>query len=76
MLSFIVQLNQNFEKSHGHSANTLSLSPKHLEQLRNSFDKNMDIEAILQRLGMDLLLDRTVIHPHVSWNSLRDSRAS
>ena len=75
MLSFIYQLNQNFEKSHDYSANTLYLSPQHLEQLRDSFDQDMDIEGILQHLNMDILLDRTAVHPHVGWKPLKHSRA-
>ena len=76
MLSFIYNLNQCFEKNHGFLPNTLYLSPQHLEQLRASFDQNMDIEHILKRLNMDLLLDRTVVHPHVGWNPLKHSIAS
>ncbi|NOX08235.1 MAG: hypothetical protein GXP22_01885 [Gammaproteobacteria bacterium] len=76
MLSFIYNLNQSFEKNHGFLPNTLYLSPQHLQQLQDSFDQNMDIACILKHLDMDLLLDRTVVHPHVGWNPLKHSIAS
>lgn len=76
MLSFIYRLATRFERAHRVRPNLLYLHPDHLGQLRQSFSDPEDLVRILKLLQMELILDREVVHPHVSWSPAAERRAS
>lgn len=66
MLSFIYRLVREFEAEHNLRPNVLYLNVDHFHRLRQDFVDPEDIEAIMNRLGMEIVIDRTAIHPHLS----------
>ncbi|WP_455198855.1 hypothetical protein [Kaarinaea lacus] len=69
MLSFIYNVSQKFEKTHGYSPNTLYMNYAHLECLKQQLENPLDFEAITSLLGMELIIAQDAIHPTVSWHS-------
>lgn len=67
MLSYIVQISERYEQSHGFKPNLLYLNKEHLQHLRDGFDESIEIPQIMNMLGMELILDNECTHPHVSW---------
>ena len=75
MLSLIYQLSSEFEKRHGLRPNLIYLNPRHQQQFCNDYpDANVRVR-IMQHLGMEVVIDRDVIHPHVAWSSTALRRA-
>jgi hypothetical protein len=70
MLSFIYRLARDFEKEHGIYPNLLYLSPIHLQFLREQLDNEAQLDNIVKRLGMEIMITGEVIHPHVVWTHL------
>ena len=70
MLSFIYNLANNFESSHGIRPNLLYLNPAHLQHLEEGFSKDYDLFAIMNMLGMEFIIDNDVLHPRVAWTHM------
>ncbi len=66
MLSHIIRLTAEFEREHGTKPTLLYLSPDQLRYLQQDFDPRFDLETIMNMLGMVILIDPTVLHPHVA----------
>ena len=66
MLSFIYRLVRDFEIKHGIKPNVLYLNAIHFKRLRQDFVDPDDIEAIINRLDMEIVIDNSAIHPHMS----------
>jgi hypothetical protein len=66
MLSYIFRLVEDYENEHGMRPNVLYLNDKHFNGLRMDFADPNDIEEIVKRLEMEIVLDRTAMHPHVA----------
>ena len=66
MLSFIYRLVREFEAEHGLRPNVLYLNIDHFHRLRHDFVDPDDIEGIINCLGMEIVIDKTAIHPHLS----------
>ena len=66
MLSFIYRLVRDFELEHGMKPNVLYLNDEHFERLRQDFVDPDNIEAIIKRLDMELVIDHGAVHPHLS----------
>jgi hypothetical protein len=66
MLSFIYRLVRDFELEQGVKPNVLYLSTMHFQRLRQDFVDPDDIEAIINRLDMEIVIDNSALHPHVS----------
>ena len=66
MLSFIYSLVREFEAEHELRPNVLHLNVDHFHRLRQDFVDPDDIETIIKRLGMEIVIDRAAIHPHLS----------
>lgn len=66
MLSFIYRLVRDFELEQGVKPNVLYLSTMHFQRLRQDFVDPDDIEAIIKRLDMEIVIDNSALHPHVS----------
>lgn len=67
MLSHILRLTTEFEREHGLRPNLLYLSPDQVQRLQADFDPRFDLRAIMRMLRMEVLIDRTIVHPHVAW---------
>lgn len=70
MLSFIYQLVQCFESTHGFPPNLLYLNRKHLAVLKEQMDDIQDLDLLVERLGMDIVVSNEALHPHVAWTRL------
>ena len=68
MLSFIYNLVNNFESSHGIRPNLLHLNDSHLQHLIDGFSDDYDLVQIMDFLKLEIIIDREVIHPRVSWS--------
>jgi hypothetical protein len=67
MLSFVVRLVWEFEREHGYAPNLLYLNENHLEHLREGFDARYAVQDIMDMLGMEILVENEILHPHVEW---------
>ena len=68
MLSFIYSLVNGFESSHGIRPNLLYLNENHLHRLIEQFDPEYDLFKIMDFLCMEIIIDKSLVHPHVGWN--------
>jgi hypothetical protein len=69
MLSFVYRLVRSFEQEHGVHPNLLYLSPAHLHSLRQQLDACEQMDDIVNLLGMEIIVTRETVHPHVAWTS-------
>jgi len=69
MLSFIYRLVRHFEKEHGIRPNLLYLNPTHLNSLREQLNACHQLDEIVELLGMEIVITRETMHPHVAWAS-------
>jgi len=72
MLSFIYSLVNGFESSHGIRPNLLYINETHLQHLIEQFDPDYDLFKIMDFLGMEIIIDKTLVHPHVGWSRLME----
>lgn len=75
MLSFIYRLVNDFEHNHGVRPNLLYLNQEHVSHLQDGFSEEFDLRRITEMLGMEIIIDKGVIHPHVAWTRLYEKRA-
>ena len=66
MLSFIYRMMREFELEHGMKPNVLYLNTDHFERLRDDFADPDNIEAIINRLDMEIVIEKSTLHPHLS----------
>jgi len=76
MLSFIYNLVNAFEASHGIHPNLLYLSTTHLKHLREQFSDDYDLIQIMNFLEMEIIIDNESIHPHVAWTRIVESKSA
>jgi len=67
MLSFIYRMMREFEMEHGMKPNVLHLNNAHFDKLRDDFLDPSNIEAIISRLDMEIVIEKNSLHPHLSW---------
>jgi hypothetical protein len=70
MLSFIYNLANNFESSHGMRPNLLYINPSHLQHLQAGFAADYDLFRIMSMLEMEFIIDNDIVHPRVAWTHL------
>ncbi len=75
MLSFIYRLAREYEREHGHPPNLLRLNPDHFALLRAELERIPDLGALRRFLGMEIVIDGDLVHPHVSWSAVDWGRA-
>jgi hypothetical protein len=68
MLSFIYQLAHEYEAEHGFRPNVLYLNRQHFSELQNQLAEIRNLDRMNQLLGMEIVLDSDLTHPHVSWS--------
>ena len=76
MLSFIYRLVSEFEREHGIHPNLLYLNDKHAEYLQQSFSNGFRLHSIMKFLQMELIIDKSIAHPHVAWTHTAQRFAS
>jgi hypothetical protein len=76
MLSFIYRLVRDFEIEQGLKPNVLYLNAIQFQRLRQDFVDPDDIEAIINRLDMEIVIDNSALHPHLSRVSTSQRQAS
>jgi len=76
MLSYIYRLIHNFEQTHQFLPNLLYLNPVHMQYLQDGVAQNYTLQTINDLLGMELIINRDVVHPHVAWTQTARKRAS
>lgn len=74
MLSFVYRLMRDFEKEHGIRPNLLYLNPVHMHFLREQMRSNQPLDEIVRLLGMEIIITREALHPHVAWTQSAGQR--
>ena len=75
MLSFIYRLANEFEHDQGFRPNVLYMNPEHFGHLKDELAEIPDLGVISQLLGMEIVLDNELAHPHVYWSPVDWQRA-
>jgi len=75
MLSHLYRIFSDFERRHGICPNLLYLNYHHYHELKRALPGLETTAELLQRLNMEIILQRDIIHPRVAWSSVR-ARAS
>ena len=76
MLGHIYRLVQGFEQEHGVHPNVLYLNPLHSEHLKSAFDEKYTLGQIMSMLHMVMIIDHSIVHPHVAWTHTAQRMAS
>lgn len=66
MLSFIYSLAHDFETMFGVRANLLYINRYHFEHLRREFSDPDDLPAIMNLLGMTVMISEDAVNPHLA----------
>lgn len=74
MLSYIYRLINDFEQEHGIHPNLLHLNRLHIEHLNAAFDAGYSLERIMNVLDMELIIQEDIMHPHVAWTTVAQTR--
>lgn len=75
MLSFIYQLAHEYENEHGFRPNVLYMNQAHFGHLQCQLAEIRDLDTMNKLLGMEIVLDSDLTHPHVCWSSVDWHRA-
>ena len=75
MLSFIYQLVTEFEHEHGFRPNVLYLNRDHFAQLQGQLAEIHNLGTMSKLLGMEIVLEDDLTHPHVGWSAVDWMRA-
>ena len=70
MISFLYRLANTFEAEHGYRPNILYLRPDHYSQLRNDLANIQGLDELVLFLGMEIVLDSDLNHPHVAYSAI------
>ncbi len=77
MLSYVYRLVAEFRENHGYAPNLLYVNEDHLNRLLSELDDALGVDHIMQLLGMDLVINNEISHPHLAWVDKRwKSRAA
>ncbi len=71
MLSYLYRIATDYRRRHGVAPTLLYLNPRHLARLRAELAGIEGMEGISRFLGMEMLIDRGVQHPHVAWSRIQ-----
>lgn len=70
MLSFIYRLANEFEQEHGFRPNVLYMNRGHFSQLQQELADIPNLGVLSQLLGMEIVLDDELVHPHACWSTI------
>jgi len=68
MLSFLYRLATEFEREHGYRPNLLHISPRHFQSLRHDLASISGLGELVQFLGMEIIIEPEINHPHLSFS--------
>jgi hypothetical protein len=68
MLSYLYKLATEFEREHGQRPNLLYISPQHFQSLRHDLASIPGLGELVRFLGMEVVIDPAVGHPHLSYS--------
>jgi hypothetical protein len=66
MLSFIYSLAHDYQRMFGERANLLYINRWHFELLRRSFADPDDLTAMMNLLGMTVMISEDAVNPHLA----------
>lgn len=75
MLSFLIQIANQFEQEHGHRPNVLYINPQHFKSLQDSLAEIKGLDALTQFMGMEIVLSNESSQPHLGWSSIEWKKA-
>lgn len=67
MLSYILRLSFEFERTHGYWPNMIYLNMEQFRAWQSEFNENTDFDEISRRLCMEIVISVDALHPHVAW---------
>lgn len=70
MLSFIYRLASEFEQEQGFRPNVLYMNHQHFSRLQGELAAIPDLDVMSGLLGMEIVLDDGLVHPHVYWTPI------
>ena len=70
MLSFLIQIANQFELEHGYRPNVLYINPQHFRVLQAALSEIQGLEALTQFLGMEIVLAEDACQPHLAWSAV------
>ena len=76
MLGHIYRLVRGFEQEHGILPNLIYLNLEHMDHLKAAFDASYSLEQIISMLRMEMIIDHSIVHPHVAWTHTAQRMAS
>jgi hypothetical protein len=76
MLSYLYRLATRFENAHGYRANLLYLNTSHYAQLKSELAAIKGLGEMVQFLGMEIVVEGGVTHPHVAYTILETQNAA
>ena len=76
MLGHIYRLVRGFEQEHGIHPNLIYLNLEHIEYLKAAFDARYSLQQIMSMLHMEMIIDHSIVHPHVAWTHTAQRMAS
>ncbi len=75
MLSYLYRLANGFQQEHGFRPNVLYLNRLHFSRLKNDLANIHGLGELIQFLGMEIVIDNDVPHPHVAYSQASQGRA-
>ncbi len=70
MLSFLIQIANQFENEHGYRPNVLYINPQHFKTLQGALSEIRGLDALTRFLGMEIVLADDACQPHLAWSSV------
>ncbi len=68
MLSFLIQIANEFENEHGYRPNVLYINPQHFKSLQGALSEIRGLDALTRFLGMEIVLSNESSQPHLAWS--------
>lgn len=74
MLSYLYRQANGFLTEHGYRPNVLYMNRHHFSQLRTDLANIQGLGELVHFLGMEIVIDAEVPHPHVSYMMVNGDR--
>ena len=75
MLSYINRIVRDFRRDHGIEPNLLYLNDVQAHHLKEDFAEQYSYASISELLGMEIIVSRDIVHPHVAWSQAASRKA-
>ncbi|HGX92033.1 MAG TPA: hypothetical protein ENK35_01815 [Candidatus Tenderia sp.] len=67
MLSYVLRLAFEFQRTHSYWPNKLYLNAEHFSQWQQEFTEPEAFDEIARRLSLEIVISVDALHPHVAW---------